>query len=80
MTGPRELKHAEIERRIAKLPRGRIYVDPGGTTDPALELRARATLESQRGAAYDELEWAEAKSNLFEFFAVLAEWNGVTAR
>ena len=37
------------------------------------ERRMRRSIEAERGAAYTDAEWGEAKTNLVAFFGLLAE-------
>lgn len=37
------------------------------------DRRMRRSIETERGAAYTDAEWSEAKVNLVEFFGLLVE-------
>ena len=40
----------------------------------AAEQRARQSLEARKGSPFTDEEWQEAKTNLLNFFRILAEW------
>lgn len=64
---------AEIRRRIRA-----IESDPATASATIFgrshDNELRAALESRRGETYTEHEWDEARANLLNFFALLAEW------
>jgi hypothetical protein len=61
----------DIQKRIDE-------VDASQAIEPValdLEGEARRSIEQERGSAYTDAEWSEARRNLTEFFGVLAEWD-----
>lgn len=44
------------------------------------EQAARASIERQRGSAYTDEEWQEARANLLAFFGLLAKWDAADGR
>ena len=71
-----ELTLADIQEQMAgvetePLVRGAVV---GSDISRTRDLKVRRLIEAERGAAYTDFEWNEARRNLSEFFGILAEW------
>ncbi len=73
---------AAAERNLTRETAARLITGEVPLSDVTMspDLRARPAIEKERGAAYTDAEWAEAKRNLVSFMLIAIDWQEARPR